>query len=122
MPPRHPNDADTEFGDAVNDAETGAVKRGQRIDIQNTWVRSSLVVTIVLFMGGGVWGIAISFSSFKANQQSDHEAGAALRTDFEKRKAHVLSMRELDIWADAMRIRNGDKVFVPKPSDYKIDN
>lgn len=124
MAPRIPpkkNDSDESdvFVEMVGQEESQAARRGQILDTRSILFRGSVVVTII----GGVWGVAVSFSSFKYSQEETHKEVTKLRVEFDRLKGKVMYLKELDLWSDAMRRENEtNKVIVPKPSDYKVQS
>lgn len=140
--PHEPRDEEEEFSEMVvhqEERERSSPSRVQLLDPESWFVRGGVVVTII----GAVWGIAVSFTSFTNNEVRLGEQLLRLETREQKyedktqrdadelRKEHfeeiltlrrkVMYLRELDLWAAALRVENAGKITVPAPSDYKID-
>jgi hypothetical protein len=122
MPPNHRHRKETEiFADSVSEEEGRAASRKHILDPSNTYVKLSVAIAIILFALGGVYGIGAAFTNFTKGAENTRKDVDELRDDLAKLKAHSLSPKELDIWAESMRQQNGNKIVVPKPSDYKMN-
>lgn len=132
MAPRHrsqPPEDDEEFAGLVDDIEGARAKRKTFFEPGSMVFRGTAVMAILTTVIGGVWGVAISFSSFQERQKTMADGQKNTREDVDKLRDEVgrlrrtvLLVREGDLWAEAIVAANGGKIVVPKPSAYKVDN
>lgn len=142
MAPRqhHHRKDEEDFASAVDTAEGVAVKRMSFFDPNSVVFRGGMVMALIASVIGGVWGVAISFQSFKEQQKAmsegqkntradvdklrsfHYEDAEKIRTEISDLRKRVLLIRELDLWAQAVENQNPGKLVMPKPSFYKVDN
>ncbi len=102
------------FAEFVAEYE-GRKERGPQLNGRTVWFSAGLVATII----GGVWGIAIAFGSFRAQQEANAAELRHLRRTLAQMQNDSMQLKEMDLWAWGFRTQNKG-IEVPMPSDYKV--